>query len=124
MAAYTPPAMKRLAKEADGWFPVGIPLSALAQMFEGVKGMAKEAGRDPAALELIVRANVEFSDAPLGQDRADFTGTLEQIADDVAAARRIGAAELLFDVHFSPGVETLDDILARIEHIWQVARQS
>ena len=61
-------------------------------MFEGIKGMAKEAGRDPAALELIVRANVEFSDAPIGNDRADFTGTLEQVAGDVAVARKIGDA--------------------------------
>ena len=124
MAAFTPSAMKRVAKEADGWFPVLIPISGLAQMFEGIKGMAQEAGRDSAALELIVRANVEFSDAPLGKDRADFTGTLEQIADDVAATRKIGAAELLFDVQWSPGVETADDILARMEQLWQVAKPS
>jgi alkanesulfonate monooxygenase SsuD/methylene tetrahydromethanopterin reductase-like flavin-dependent oxidoreductase (luciferase family) len=124
MAAFTPPAMKRVAKVADGWFPVLIPISALAQMFEGIKGMAQEAGRDPAALELIVRANVEFSDAPLGKDRADFTGTIEQIADDVVATRKLGAAELLFDVQFSPGVETVDDIVARMKELWQIARPS
>ncbi len=62
MAAYRAPAMKRVAKEADGWFPVGIPVGALAQMFDGIKAMAQEAGRDPAALELIVRANIECSD--------------------------------------------------------------
>jgi probable F420-dependent oxidoreductase len=124
MAAFTPPAMKRVAKEADGWFPVLIPIGGLAQMFEGIKGMAQEAGRDPAALELIVRANVEISDAALGKDRADFTGTLEQIADDVVATRKLGTAELLFDVQFSLGVEAVDDIVARMEQLWQVARQS
>jgi len=124
MAAYTSPAMKRVAKEADGWFPVGIPLSGIAQMFGGIKGMAKEAGRDPATLALIVRGNVEFSDAPLGKDRADFTGSLEQIADDVVATRKLGAAELLFDVQFSPGVETEKDIIARMEQLWQAANQS
>jgi probable F420-dependent oxidoreductase len=121
MAAYTPPAMKRLAKEANGWFPVGVPLSALAGMFEGIKGMAKEAGRDPAALELIVRANVEFSDAPLGEGRADFTGALEQIVGDVAETRKLGAAEIVFDVQFSPGVETVDTIVARMEQLRQAA---
>src|SRR5574341_2105149 len=121
MAAYTPPAMRRLAKEADGWFPVGVPISALAGMFEGIKGMAKEAGRDPAALELIVRANVEFSPAPINQNRADFAGTLEQIASDVAEARKLGAAEIVFDVQFSPGVETVDDIITRMEQLRQAA---
>ncbi len=120
MAAYTPPAMKRVAREANGWFPVGVPLSAIPGMFEGIKGMAKEAGRDPASLELIVRANVEFSDAPHGSC-ADFTGSLEQIVGDVAETRKLGAAEIVFDVQFSPGVETVDDILARMEQLRQAA---
>jgi probable F420-dependent oxidoreductase len=124
LAAYTQPAMKRVAKEANGWFPVGIPLESLPQMFEGIKAMAKEAGRDPASLELIVRANVEFSDAPLGRGRADFTGTLEQIAGDVATTRKLGAAELVLDVQFSPGANTVDDIVAGMEQLWQGAVHS
>ena len=122
MAAYTPAAMKRVAKEADGWFPVGIPVSALGQMFDGIKSMAKETGRDPVKLELIVRANVELSCTPIEKDRADFTGTLEQIAKDVAATRQLGAAELLFDVQFSPGVETVDEMIFRMEQLWQMAK--
>ena len=124
MAAYTPSALKRVAKEADGWFPVGIPLGGVAQMFQGIRDIAKEAGRDPATLELIVRANVEFSDAPLGKDRADFTGSLEQIAGDVVATRKLGAAELLFDVQFSPGVKTAEDMVVRMEQLWKAASQS
>ncbi len=124
MAAYTPPAMKRVAREADGWFPVGIPLGAIAQMFDGIKRMAQEAGRDPSALEIIVRANVEVFAAKPGKDRIDFTGSLEQIAGDIAATRKLGAAELLFDVQFSPGVEAVDDIVSLAEQLWQVAKQS
>jgi probable F420-dependent oxidoreductase len=124
MAAFTPPAMKRVATEANGWFPVAVPLTAVPQMFEGIKGMAREAGRDPAELELIVRANVEFSDAPISKDRADFTGALEQIAGDVAETRKLGAAEIVFDVQFSPGVETVDDIVARMEQLYQVSKQA
>ena len=60
MAAFTPSAMKRVAAEADGWFPVGIPIGGIAQMFESIKQMAHQAGRDPAGLALIARANVEF----------------------------------------------------------------
>ena len=59
-----------------------------------------------------------------GRDRADFTGSLEQIADDVVATRKLGAAELVLDVQFSPGVETEEDIVARMEQLWQAARQS
>jgi probable F420-dependent oxidoreductase len=124
MAAYTPGAMKRIARAADGWFPVGIPISAVEGMFDGIRTMAKEFGRDPAALELIVRANVEFSAAPVEKDRADFTGTVEQIAEDIAATRKIGANEIVFDVQFSPRVDTVADILSGMEQLRQIASRS
>src|SRR6266481_7871471 len=124
MAAYTPPAMKRVAAEANGWFPVGIPLSGIGPIFEGIKGMAKDAGRDPSALALILRANVEIHNTPIQKDRVDFTGTLEQIARDFAAARKLGAAEIAIDAQFSPGVETAKDILARMEKLLRITKQA
>ncbi len=45
MAAYTTPAMKRVAKEADGWFPVGIPVSALVVTFDKVLNVVPERRR-------------------------------------------------------------------------------
>ena len=122
MAAYTPSAMKRVAAEANGWFPVGIPLSGVGPMLEGIKGMAKEVGRDPSALALIVRANVEIHNSPIQKDRVDFSGTLEQIAEDVKATQKLGAAEIVLDVQFSPGVETANDVVSRMEELWRVAK--
>ena len=116
--------MKRVATEASGWFPAGIPLSGIGPMFEGIKGMAKEAGRDPSALDLVVRANVEIHNTPIQKDRRDFTGTLQQIAEDMTTTQKLGAAEMLFDVQFSPGVETAKDIVARIEKLWRVTKQA
>jgi len=93
-------------------------------MFEGIKGMAKDAGRDPSALTLMVRANVEIHNTPIEKERGDFTGTLEQIADDVKTTQKLGAAEIVFDAQFSPGVETARDIIARMEDLWRVAKQA
>jgi hypothetical protein len=124
MAAYTPSAMRRVATEASGWFPVGIPLSGIAPMFEGIRGMAKDTGGDPSALELIVRANVEIHNTPIQKDRVDFTGTLEQIAEGVTTARKLGAAEIVIDTQFSPDVETVKDNVARMEELWRVAKQA
>ena len=102
MAAYTPTALSRVARESNGWFPVGVPLSAVGQMFDGIKEMAKSSGRDPKTLELLIRGNVEFTTATTSGQRADFTGTSEQIAGDIAAAKKLGANELVLDVQFSP----------------------
>ena len=124
MAAFSPSALKRVGTEANGWFPVGIPLSGVGSIFDEIRSMAKNAGRDPSALELIVRANVEIHNAPIPKGRPDFTGTLEQIAEDVTTARKLGAAEIAIDAQFSPGVETAKDILARMEELWRIAKQA
>jgi hypothetical protein len=78
----------------------------------------------PAELALIVRANVEIHDVPIEKERVDFTGSLEQIADDIKATEKLGAAEMVLDAQFSPGVETGDDVIARMEDLWRVAHQA
>jgi probable F420-dependent oxidoreductase len=121
LAAFAPPAMERLAKLADGWNPVGMPAHVIAQMFAGLKEMARAAGRDPSKLQLIVRANVEISPTPLGDKRLPFTGTVEQIKGDIAAHREIGAHELFFDPVFSPGAQELPNWLALMDRLRKLA---
>ena len=121
MAAYTPGAMNRVAREADGWFPVGVPIAAVPQMFEGIRQMARAAGRNPDKLALIVRGNIEFKDNAPAQGRADFTGTMEQIRQDIAATRAMGAAELVLDIQFTPAANQLDDFLKRMEELRKAA---
>lgn len=124
MAAYTPDAMKRVAKEADGWFPVAIPIGATGQMFDSIKEMALEFGRDPAALKLIVRANVDLCDSPVGENRADFSGTLDHVARDIAATREAGASEIVLDVQFASAVNSVEDMLGLMEPLRRVALAS
>jgi probable F420-dependent oxidoreductase len=124
MAAFSPSALKRVGTEANGWFPAGIPLSGVGSIFDEIKSMAKNAGRDPSALELIVRANVEIHNAPIQKGRADFAGTLEQIAEDVTTARKLGAAEIAIDAQFSPGVETAKDLVACMEKLLRITKQA
>jgi probable F420-dependent oxidoreductase len=115
MAAFAPPALKRLATLADGWNPVGIPIDGMAQMFGSIKQMAKDAGRDPSALKMVVRANVEISDKPPGTKRAIFSGTLEEIKQDVVGCRKIGADELFFDPTFQ--AKSLNEWLTLMEQL-------
>ena len=124
MAAFSPSALKRVGTEANGWFPVGIPLSGVGSIFDEIRSMAKNAGRDPSALELIVRANIEIHNAPIQKGRADFTGTLEQIAEDVTTARKLGAAEIAIDAQFSPGIETAKDLVACMEKLLRITKQA
>ena len=117
MAAFAPAAMKRLATLADGWNPVAIPVDGMAQMFAGVKQMAKDAGRDPSSLAMVVRANLEINDKPAGDKRMIFSGTIEQIKEDIAGCKSIGAHELFFDPVFSPGAQSLDRWLSLMDQL-------
>ena len=117
MAAFAPPAMKRLATMANGWNPVAIPAAGMAQMFAAVKQMAKEAGRDPESMAMVVRANVDIAERPLPKERMIFSGTIEQIKEDAIACRDIGAHELFYDPTFSPGAQSLDHWLALMEQL-------
>ena len=124
MAAFTPSAMKRVAAEADAWLPVGIPLSGVGAMFDGIKKMAKDAGRDPSTLELILTAGVEIHERPIEKERAEFTGSLEQIADDFATAQKLGAAEITTYAQFLPAGETAEDLITRMEDLWRIAQKA
>ena len=121
LAAYTPSGLKRAATLANGWLPAGVPSDGLKQMIAGLKGMTQEAGRDPAEVDVVVRANVVVTDEPLGDERFMFLGSLDQIKSDIVATRELGATELHFDPTFSPDGVSLDRFLSRMEQIRELA---
>jgi hypothetical protein len=115
--------MRRIAREANGFTPVGIPLSMIPDTIAAIKTMTREAGRDPDALELVLRANVGLSANPLGADRPDYHGTLEQIGEDVAKTREVCATEMFFDLWTShPQVDSVADWLKWMERLWEATQ--
>jgi probable F420-dependent oxidoreductase len=122
MAAYTEAAMNRVARFADGWMPVGVPIDGMTAMLGGIRQMAAGHGRDGDAIELIVRANLWVTDEPLGDDRFIFTGSMDQIRADVEGCREAGAAEIDFDITFDPAARTPDDFLRGLDTWMEVAR--
>ena len=121
LAAFSPSGMKRAATMATGWFPAGVPPAGLEHMMAGLKGMAQEAGLDPAELEVVVRANIVVTEEPLGDQRYICTGSPDEIKADIASSREIGVAELHFDPSFSPDGTSLDGFLKTMEQMKQLA---
>ena len=79
--------------------------------------MAKEAGRDPSTLVMIVHAGPGDTEKPMGKDSAIFSGSLEQISDDVRGCAEIGADEVFFDPAFAPGGQSLDHWLSLLDQL-------
>jgi len=121
MAAYAPSAMKRVATYADGWLPVGIPVEGMKQMFEGIKAMAREAGRNPDDLKLIVRANTAVLPEAQGEGRFIFVGSRDEVKADIQAVKEMGADEIEFDPTSGPQGETVQGFLETAELMRELA---
>ena len=80
LAGSTQRGMARVARHADGWIPLDLPIDDMARMFAAIKSMAGDAGRNPDRLELSIRANVIVTESPLGDDRKVYTGSLDSSA--------------------------------------------
>jgi probable F420-dependent oxidoreductase len=114
LAAYTPEGLDRVARRADGWNPAGLPIEMLAPLWASVRDLAAGHGRDPDALELVVRANLVISDRPIDGERTSYAGTVEQVAADIADTRRAGAHEVILGLSGDHDLDQALDAYARI----------
>ena len=124
LAARSTGWLKRAATIANGLLPYGVPLAGLKQMIEGLKEMAREAGRDPSEMEVVVRAHPVVTEEPLGGHRSVCKGSPNEIKADIAAIRELGVAELHFDPTFSSGGDTLGGFLKSMELMKELAERA
>ena len=117
LAAYSPVTMRRVARYANGWNPAGVPIAVIPQMFESIRGMAAEFGRDPEEIRLIVRGNVVLTPSPLDHDRPSFVGSFAQVIDDVRRCEAIGADEVILDAQFTTVAESAERYLGFLEDL-------
>lgn len=98
LSAYSPMGIDRVARRADGWTPSGIPVDSVAATFGEIRDAARAYGRDPDALELVVRAPLAIRDRSTNGLRAVYSGSLEQVTEDLVATAAIGAHEVVLAV--------------------------
>jgi probable F420-dependent oxidoreductase len=116
LAAYVAPAIRRAARLANGWMPMGIPLDALAALIPQFREMARAAGRDPASLEVIVGGFLELAPESLPAERRPlFVGSADQVREDLQRLGALGIEEVLFGLIPDPAHGGLDGYLATLE---------
>ena len=103
------PALRRAGRLAQGWICSSRQdLTNLGASIETVRDGAREAGRDPEAVQIVVRGVVDLVDDPPGKQRRPLQGTREQVLDDLAALRAQGVTEVFLDLNLSPRVNAPD----------------
>ncbi|RJO78348.1 TIGR03619 family F420-dependent LLM class oxidoreductase [Nocardia panacis] len=93
---FAPAVLERVGRRGDGWLAGPVPPGALAAMWATVGAAAERHHRDPAALRLVVRVNPSVERAP--EDQVPRRGSVDQIADYIAAIAPAGATEVVFDL--------------------------
>ncbi len=102
-----PASLERAARLADGINPVARSWSSLEQMANEFPEMVRHVGRDPHAMQMIVRSNSVVSRHTLPEPRSPFCGSLEQIREDIQRLASLGIRHVFFDLVAMPVDEQL-----------------
>jgi hypothetical protein len=103
------PALRRAGRLAQGWICSSRQdLTDLGASIGTVRAGAREAGRDPEAVRIVVRGVVDLDDDEPEGRRRPLHGTREQVFDDLAALRAQGVTEVFLDLNLSPRVNAPD----------------
>ena len=104
-----PPALRRAGRLAQGWISSSRQdLGSIGESVGLVREGARDAGRDPGTVRILVRGLVDLVDTDPGPGRRPLHGTREQVLDDLAALRGRGVTEVFLDLNFSPVVGSPD----------------
>ncbi|MFD4576177.1 TIGR03619 family F420-dependent LLM class oxidoreductase [Streptomyces sp. NPDC058417] len=98
LGGFSPATFERIARRADGWVGVGLPVPMLSQVVTMMRQGAESHDRDPQALRIVVRVNPQVTPDAAPEDQVPARGTVEQVAGYLLAAHEAGADEVLVDL--------------------------
>jgi alkanesulfonate monooxygenase SsuD/methylene tetrahydromethanopterin reductase-like flavin-dependent oxidoreductase (luciferase family) len=104
----------RFYRIADGLNPIAFSAEVVPALAATFRQAAERAGRDPAGLTVVVRANVPLSREPLGDGRPFLGGSARQIAEDLARLEPAGVDEVLSSSIAARDLETEVGLLAEL----------
>ena len=107
VGGHTPPALRRTARLADGWLPIGarppadLPPTELTHSFATIRAEAEKLGRDPNSIMLCFSTGIGFDAA----ERRPFNGTVDQIVSDFRGYQEVGVNRFLVGLGPAPPAE-------------------
>ncbi|MBB4910838.1 TIGR03619 family F420-dependent LLM class oxidoreductase [Actinophytocola algeriensis] len=117
LAGFAPASMRRVARRADGWLPaVVLPGTvdldgAVNQPLAAIRAMAAEAGRDPGALDMILRI---YPTVRTGSVVDDVTDVIKRVEGETEVRH------VLVDLMYQ--ADDIDTLLKQVQGILSAAR--
>jgi len=119
------PAIRRAAQIGDCWHPVGaIPAAPLepeelAENLVLLYQYAEKAGRDPATIQVSVKAPLYDADDSNGPRRR-FSGSSDEVRQDIQTYSDVGVTHLIFDFRTGDPKQTEDRMARFSEEVMAV----
>jgi probable F420-dependent oxidoreductase len=112
VGAASPPALERAARLGLGLTLVMFSWDVLEATINTFRSAAEDAGHDPRSLPIIVQVNGAISTEPTGDERAPLTGSVDQVANDLARLEPLRADHVFWAMAPDP-----DEQLRGLEHL-------
>ncbi|WIV58820.1 TIGR03619 family F420-dependent LLM class oxidoreductase [Amycolatopsis nalaikhensis] len=91
LGGFSPPALARIGRRADGWLAGWMPKEYLTGLWSVALETAERAGRDSGALRRVLRINPRAGTA---------VETVHDVPPCLDVARELGISEVLVDLHY------------------------
>ena len=106
VGGHTEPALRRTATLGDAWHPIGLRGPAglapdeLAEKVARIRNMARQGGRDPAAIKVAFRGPIDLWPANAkasAEALQPLAGPLDKVVADLRAYQAAGVTTAMFD---------------------------
>ena len=105
-------ALERAGRLADGWVTSSrTDLTRIGEGIKTVRAAAEQAGRDPAAIRIVVRGVVRWGapvTVPEGGGRRPLSGSFGDLRGDAEWLAEQGVTEIFYDLNWDPLVGSPD----------------
>lgn len=121
MGSLAPKGLERAARIADGINPIAMSYEMLEGTVQSYRAAAQAAGRDPAALKIMVRVNAPIASEPLPEDQRPFLGgSADQIAADLERIEPLAVDHVFFG---TGSAASLDDEIRLLDRLQAAIRR-
>lgn len=114
IGGHSKPALRRAAKYADGWHPVGataaspLPPPEFEKLMGELKALTEVEGRSFDELFISLKApSYDPGVTPAGHARLPLSGEPDQVVEDIKAYQALGVEEVIFDFRAASYGETM-----------------
>ena len=115
IGGYTEATFRRAGWLGDGYTGGNMAPEKMAHIVRCVREHAERAGRDPARMIVASRGSYRVTSTPQGRHRSVFSGSLQDIRDDVRRYEDAGVSDVFLDPSFQFPDCSITDVMHQME---------